>query len=106
MAKVENYTVAATESLRAQYAEGVSVDELATAFGKSRRSVIAKLTREGVYVAPVKAPVATKDEGPTKKELVAVLLTIAPAFPVDGLMNATKGAIAEVIELARAAQAA
>ena len=49
-----------------------TVEELASTLGKSVRSVIAKLSREGVYVAQ---PKVTKTGEPVirKQELVAVL---------------------------------
>jgi hypothetical protein len=53
----------------------------------------------------VAAPKAVKDEGPTKKELLAELRTLVPAFDTDGLNGATKDAISAVIDLAKAAQA-
>ena len=45
-----NYTAEQTAALVSRYVdEGVSVADLATAFGKTTRSIIAKLSREGVY---------------------------------------------------------
>jgi len=52
--KVENYTTDQTAKMVADYVAAPSADTvaaLATEFGKSVRSVIAKLSREKVYVA-------------------------------------------------------
>jgi hypothetical protein len=49
--KAVNYTTEQTANAIAQYATGASIDAIATALGKSTRSVIAKLSREGVYKA-------------------------------------------------------
>jgi hypothetical protein len=56
-------------------------------------------------VAEPKAPKAAKVEGPTKKELLNDLESLVD-FPVDGLLGATKEAIASVIALAQAVKTA
>jgi molybdopterin converting factor small subunit len=53
--KVANYSTEATASLVAGYAAGKTVEALATELGKTVRSVIAKLSKEGVYKAKAKA---------------------------------------------------
>ena len=61
--------------------------------GKTVRSVRSKLVREGVYVAqPKKA--STKQQGPTKKEL---LRDLSANMDVQGLEGATKEAITRLI---------
>lgn len=92
-----NYTEAQTESMKAEYAAGASVESIAEAMGKAVRSVRAKLVREGVYVAPEKGVKAKREEGPTKKEMLIQLSDVWPDAPVDGLVNATKEAIASLI---------
>jgi len=47
----QNYTPAQTMDLVARYQAGDSVEVLSEALGKTTRSVVAKLSREGVYVA-------------------------------------------------------
>ena len=47
--KVENYSAAVTAQVIADYAAGVSTAAIAEKVGKSVRSVVAKLAREGVY---------------------------------------------------------
>lgn len=60
--KVANYTPEMTEALKAGYAEGKGVEALATEFGKTVRSVVAKLAKEGVYKA--------KDKTAGKREML------------------------------------
>ena len=68
-----NYTQQQTEQMVSKYTANptrATVDALAKELGKNTRSVIAKLSREGVYVAQ---PRATKSGEPIvrKAELVA-----------------------------------
>ena len=49
-----NYTETQVETMLAEYAAGISVEAIATSLGKSVRSVVAKLSREGVYKAKAK----------------------------------------------------
>jgi len=53
-----NYTPEQTAALVSGYQAGASVETLATQLGKSTRSIVAKLSREGVYQAKSKATVA------------------------------------------------
>ena len=71
----KNYTDEMVAQMTAAYEANPSretVEQLATSMGKSVRSVIAKLSREGVYVAQ---PKVTKTGEPVvrKQELVALL---------------------------------
>ena len=50
-----NYTEAQTAQLVADYQAGVTVEAIAATLGKTTRSVVAKLSREGVYKAKTKA---------------------------------------------------
>jgi len=93
-----NYTEAQTDSMKAAYAAGASVESIAEAMGKAVRSVRAKLVREGVYVAPEKGVKSKREEGPTKKEMLIQLSAVWADAPVDGLINATKEAIAALID--------
>jgi hypothetical protein len=49
--KVVNYTPEQVAELVQKYQQGTSVETLADSFGKSVRSIVAKLSREGVYQA-------------------------------------------------------
>lgn len=53
--KVVNYTPEQTAKVVADYQAGMTVEAIAEAVGKTARSVIAKLSKEGVYVAKGKA---------------------------------------------------
>ena len=48
---VKNYSDAQTANAIMQYNNGTSVENIATALGKTTRSIVAKLSREGVYKA-------------------------------------------------------
>jgi len=50
-AVVVNYTAEQTAQVVADYQAGVSVETIAAGMGKTARSIIAKLSREGVYKA-------------------------------------------------------
>lgn len=67
--KTVTYTAEQTAALVEQFTSGVTVEQLAETFGKSTRSVIAKLSREGVY----KAKTAAKAARVTKADLVTRL---------------------------------
>jgi len=67
VAKVENYSAEVSKELVERYVAGETVEALASAFGKSVKSVVAKLVREKVYVSKEKAKVARV----TKADLVA-----------------------------------
>ena len=94
--KTVNYTEELTAKVISDYQDGVDLDAIADDIGKSVRSVRSKLVREGVYVAKPKADTSDKREGPTKKELLNQLESIAP-FEVNGFMGATKSAIADLL---------
>ena len=75
MAKSVNYTDEMVNTMTEQYAANPTretVDALADQFGKTTRSIIAKLSREGVYIAQ---PRTTKTGEPVvaKAELVSVI---------------------------------
>ena len=52
--KVVNYTVEQTKDMVVKYQSGMPVEMIARELGKTTRSVVAKLSREGVYVAKTK----------------------------------------------------
>lgn len=92
MEKIANYSAEQVEAIVAGYKAGEAVEVLAVKVGKSVRSVVAKLSREGVYVAKAKAAGAGKV---TKADLIE---KIAAKFGVeseklDSLEKATKEAL-------------
>jgi hypothetical protein len=66
-----NYTPDQVVTMITMYGEGVGVEQIAQAVGKTVRSVVAKLSREGVYVAKTK----TASSRLTKEDLVARIET-------------------------------
>lgn len=95
--KAPNYTDEQVSQMRDLFAEGKTADEIAAIMGKAKKSIVAKASREGFYVKPEKPAKVEKDDGPTKKEMLAELRGMV-AFDVDGLMNATKEAIQGLID--------
>jgi len=82
MANAKNYTEEMVSEMTTAYTENPTretVDALAQQFGKTTRSIIAKLSREGVYIAQ---PRTTKSGEPvvSKTELVD---TIANHFDIE-----------------------
>jgi hypothetical protein len=82
MANAKNYTEEMVSEMTTAYTDNPTretVDALAQQFGKTTRSVIAKLSREGVYIAQ---PRTTKSGEPvvSKSELVD---TIANHFDIE-----------------------
>ena len=66
---IANYTPEQTAHVVAEYQAGASVEALAEAMGKSVRSIVAKLSREGVYKR--KAYTNKQGEAPTSKDSLA-----------------------------------
>ena len=96
--KAQNYTPEQTTQMVQGYQAGETVEALAQALGKSTRSVVAKLSREGVYVPKTKAP----GTAPAVKKAVlvdrlALKLNVAPEV-VDSLEKATKETLELLVE--------
>jgi hypothetical protein len=94
---VVNYTPEMTSAIVEAYVASPTkktVEALAVEFGKNVRSIVAKLSREGVYVkaTPVKAkgPRVTKAE---QIEAIAVKLGV-PSETLESLASATFNALA------------
>ena len=96
--KTVNYTPEQTAVLVSRYVdESVTVEALALEFGKSVRSIVAKLSREKVYVA--KTYTSKTGEKPVKKDSVAdaigaVLLLTEPE--IESLTKANKTALNKI----------
>ena len=88
-----NYTEAQTLELVNEYKAGVTVEQLAERLGKSVRSVVAKLSREGVYVAKTKA----KGVSRVKKAELVERLAVACSVPAE-LFESLEKANHEVLE--------
>jgi hypothetical protein len=96
--KAQNYTPEQTAQLVADYQSGFTVEQLAQNLGKSVRSVVAKLSREGVYQA--KSYVSKTGEKPIKKDVVAdqiaAILMLTEA-ETESLTKANKTALAKIL---------
>ena len=97
--KAVNYTAEQTTAMVADYAAGTTVELIAQNLGKSVRSVVAKLSREGVYIAKAKESAEHKA---TKEDLVAKIAAIVgvPPNELESLNKATKGALETLVEYA------
>lgn len=102
-AKTVNYTAEQTANMVEAYKNGATVDSLAQAMGKSVRSVVAKLSREGVYKA--KEYKTKTGEAVVKKDALAselMLLLGLTEAEADSLAKANKTALAKVLAVVKA----
>ena len=91
MASAKNYTDEMVNAMTEQYQANPTretVDSLAREFGKTTRSIIAKLSREGVYVAQPRTP-KTGEAIVSKAELVSEVATIL-GVAVDDIASLEK----------------
>lgn len=97
--RVQNYTPEQAAKMVADYEMGVAVEQIAEAMGKSVRSVVAKLSREGVYKA--KSYVSKTGEKPVRKDAqadqIAAILQLTEA-EADSLTKANKTALAKILQ--------
>ena len=95
--KTVNYTPEQTVSMVSEYLAGVAVEAIALSMGKSVRSVVAKLSREKVYVA--KTYTTKTGETVAKKDAVAdaigAVLKLTEA-ETESLTKANKTALAKI----------
>lgn len=76
--KPVNYTPEQTAQLVANYKAGATVEALATMFGKTTRSVVAKLSREGVYQAKSKTSGVARVKKADLVDAIAYRVGVAP----------------------------
>lgn len=92
-----NYTPEQTAAMVTDYAAGMSVTDLATKLGKSTRSIIAKLSREGVYQK--KEYVTKTGEKSVKKDAhadaIGAVLKLTEA-ETESLTKANKTALVKI----------
>jgi len=105
-AKTVNYTPEQTTKMVADYQAGVTVDQIAEALGKSVRSIVAKLSREGVYQ---KKTYKTKTgEAVVKKDEWADYIGQALGLTeadTESLTKANKTALAKIADFIKAEKA-
>ena len=99
MSKVVNYTPEQTLKMVADYQAGVTVEKIAEALGKTARSVVAKLSREGVYQKKV---YKTKTgEAVVKKDAhadaIGAILRL-PENDIESLTKANKSALKAIFD--------
>lgn len=87
-----NYTPEQTAEIVDLFTKGTSIEQLAELYGKTARSIIAKLSREGVYVAKSKAA-GTKRM--TKAEMIA---KVEEALELDMVLGSMEKASLEAVE--------
>ena len=97
--KTVNYTPDQTEKMIVQYQDGMSVEAIADSLGKTVRSVVAKLSREKVYVA--KAYKTKSGETPIKKDVHADFIGEALGLTeadTESLTKANKIALMKIVD--------
>lgn len=97
--KTVNYTPEQTAQVVADYQAGVSVETIAESLGKSVRSIVAKLSREGVYQ---KKAYTTKTGEPVQKkdqtaDAIGAILRLSEA-DTESLTKANKRALLAIFE--------
>ena len=102
---VVNYTPEMTASIISDYQAGAPIESIALAVGRTTRSIIAKLSREGVYTAKIRttktgAPVVKKDN---LADQIGMLANLTEA-ETDSLAKANKTALAKVLSIVKAAK--
>mgnify|MGYP001222965032 FL=1 len=97
--KAVNYTPEQTAKIIADYQAGVAVEQIAQAMGKTVRSIVAKLSREKVYVA--KTYVSKTGEKPVKKDVTAdaigAILRLSEN-DIESLTKANKSALKAIFD--------
>lgn len=97
--KMVNYTPEMTAQMIADYKGGVSVEMIAQNLGKTVRSVVAKLSREGVYQK--KEYVSKTGEKPVKKDThadaIGAILGMSEG-EIDSLTKANKSALVKIFQ--------
>ena len=105
-AKNVNYTPEQTAKMVSDYQAGVTVESMAEALGKSVRSIVAKLSREGVYQ---KKTYKTKTgEAVVKKDMFADYIAEALGMTeadAESLTKANKTALAKIADFIKAEKA-
>jgi len=76
--KTVNYTAEQTTQVVEAYKAGTSVEQIAQELGKSTRSIVAKLSREGVYQPKTKAKGETRVKKAELVDRLAAACDVAP----------------------------
>ena len=95
--KTINYTPEQTAQMVSDYSNGTTVEAIAKTLGKTVRSVVAKLSREGVYkaktyVSKTGAPVVKKD---AHADAIGAILKMSEN-EIESLTKANKTALEKI----------
>ena len=93
----QTYTQEQTAQLLEKYQAGQTVDELALMLGKSVRSVVAKLSREGVYQKKIAAAKSTV----TKKLELVLQLELFAGVELKSLQKATREDLEKLVQFVK-----
>ena len=96
--KTVNYTPEQTASMLEAYAQGATTEAIAESMGKTVRSVVAKLSREGVYRK--KEYVGKNGEKPVRKDATADAIGVAAGLSegeIGSLTKANKTALLKIL---------
>jgi hypothetical protein len=98
-AKTVNYTPEQTQKIINDYQNGVSVEQIADNLGKTVRSIVAKLSREKVYIkkeykTKTGESVVKKD---THADAIGAILRL-PENDIESLTKANKNALKAIFE--------
>ena len=97
--KTINYTPEQTAQIISDYQSGLSVEIIADNLGKTVRSIVAKLSREKVYIA--KEYKSKTGETPIKKDVhadaIGAILRL-PENDIESLTKANKNALKVIFE--------
>lgn len=98
-AKTVNYTPEQTQKMINDYQAGVSVETIAENLGKTVRSIVAKLSREKVYIkkeykTKTGESVVKKD---THADAIGAILRL-PENDIESLTKANKNALKAIFE--------
>lgn len=100
--KTVNYTPEQTTDVLAGYMAGEDVKSIAQRMGKSTRSIVAKLTREGVYKK--KEYVSKTGEKPVKKDIHADAIGALLGLTEPDTQSLTKANKAALVAIFKALQ--
>ena len=92
--KTPNYTPEQETQLQQLYQSGTTIQDLATQFGKSERSIVAKLSRMGIYQGKSRPQPGSRV---TKAGLVAQLESILNLSNLETLEKADKVALVDLV---------
>ena len=99
--KTVNYTPEQTKAIVEAYQAGQTVEAIAGETGKSTRSIVAKLSREGVYKAKTKA---RGEHAPRKAELITEIAHAIGTSEelIESLEKATREALELIVKAVKA----